>query len=189
MQAYKNSIAIALSLAPVSLLAAEPTERELLEKMQEINAEYAELLEKVEVIDKRRRQLELLMYQVDDLEQYRGGMDVSGESPEAIEVATERKKELEAQNNGMPELPRVSEEVGGVLTPRGRLIVEPSMHYTYSSVNRIAIEGFTILPSLLIGVIDVLESDRDTYIAGLTARYGLTDRLEMELKGSYVYHP
>ena len=193
MQTYKNSafIALAFSIAPVSLVAAEQSSveqrSELLKKMQTINSEYTELLEKVEVIDKMRRQLELLMYQVDDLEQYRGGMDVSEESPEAMEVATERKEQLEAQHNSMPELPRVSSDVGGVLTPKGRLTIEPSVQYVYSSVNRIAIEGFTILPALLVGVIDVLESDRDTYVGGLTARYGLTDRLEMELRGSYVY--
>jgi hypothetical protein len=54
-------------------------------------------------------------------------------------------------------------------------------------VNRISIDGFTILPALLVGVIDVVSADRDTYISGLSARYGLTNRLEMELKGSYVY--
>ncbi len=193
MQTHKNSIFIALafSIAPVSLVAAEQSSveqrSELLKKMQTINSQYTELLEKVEVIDQKRRQLELLMYQVDDLQQYRGGMDVSGESPEAMEVATERKKELEEQNKSIPDLPRVSSEVGGVLSPKGRLTIEPSVQFLYSSVNRLAIEGFTVLPALLVGVIDVVEADRYSYMGGLTFRYGLTNRLEMELKGSYVY--
>ncbi len=188
MQHLQPNIKLAVTVLTLTLISpsgiAAESRSKLVEKLDEINAQYSELLEKVDAIDKRRRQLELLMYHVDDLEQYRGGMDVSEESPQAIEVASERKKELEAQ--AMPELPRVSADVGGVLTPKGRLTVEPSIQYVYSSVNRIAIEGFTILPALLIGVIDVLEADRDTYIGGLTARYGLTDRLELELKGSYV---
>jgi len=193
MDTFRKSILIALvfSVAPVSLLAAEQSSGEersaLLKKMQEVNSQYTELLEKVESIDEKRRQLELLMYQVDDLQQYRGGMDVSGESPEAMEVATERKKQLEDQTNRMPDLPRISPAVGGVLSPKGRLTVEPSIQYMYSSVNRLAIEGFTVLPALLVGVIDVVEADRYSYMGGLTFRYGLTDRLEMELKGSYVY--
>ena len=160
---------------------------EILKKMEEVNAEYAELLEKMDSIDRQRRKLELLMYQIDDLDQYRGGMDVSDAPPEVVEVATERKEQLEAQTQAMPELPRVSSDVGGVLSPKGRLTVEPSIGYSYSSVNRIAIEGFTILPALLVGVIDVVEADRDTWTARLTGRYGITNRLEAELTGSYVY--
>lgn len=193
MQTSRISILVFLvtAILPSGLVAAEPSQdsnrSELLQKMQAINSEYTELLEKVQSIDEKRRQLELLMYEVDDLDQYRGGMDVSAASPEAMEVASERKKELQAQRDKMPELPRVSPDVGGVLTPKGRLVVEPSAQYVYSSVNRLAIEGFTVLPALLVGVIDVLEADRQTYMGGLTLRYGLTNRLEMELKGSYAY--
>ncbi len=167
--------------------APDPEPGEVLKKMAQMNAQYAELLEQMDSIERRRRQLELLMYQIDDLEQYRGGMDVSDATPEAVEVATERKEELEAQTRSMPDLPRVSDDVGGVLTPKGRLVIEPWSGFSYSSVNRIAIEGFTILPALLVGIIDVVEADRDTWNFGLTARYGITNRLEAELSGSYVY--
>ena len=186
-----------LSLLAVStLLLAGPAkaankedaeQSEILRKMEQVNAEYAQLLEKMDSIDRQRRQLELLMYQVDDLEQYRGGMDVDNADPEAVEVATERKEQLEAQTQAMPELPRVSSDVGGVLTPKGRFTLEPSMGMTYSSVNRIAIEGFTILPALLVGIIDVVEADRDTYTARLTGRYGITNRLEAELSVPWIY--
>ena len=165
----------------------DPEQSEILKKMEEVNAQYSELLDKMDTIDQQRRKLQLLMYQIDELDQYRGGTDVSDASPEAIEVASERRKELEAQAQKMPELPRVSNEVGGVLSPKGRLTIEPSIGLAYSSVNRIAIEGFTILPSLLVGIIDVVEADRNSYSARLSARYGLTNRLEAELTGSYLY--
>ena len=54
-------------------------------------------------------------------------------------------------------------------------------------MNRIAVEGFTILPALLVGIIDVVEADRDTYTARVTGRYGITNRFETELTGSWVY--
>ncbi len=167
--------------------AAEPNQSDILQKMEEVNAQYSELLDKMDSIDKQRRQLELLMYQIDDLDQYRGGMDVEEASPEAIEVATERKEQLEAQTQSMPEIPRVSNDVGGVLTPKGQLTIEPSVGFSFSSVNRVAVEGFTILPALLIGIIDVVEADRDTYTARLTGRYGITNRLEAEVSGAWIY--
>lgn len=179
--------AVLLIATPVSGAAKEgPEKDDILQKMEEVNAQYAGLLEKMDDVDQRRRRLELLMYQIDELEQYRGGMDVSDASPEAVEVATERKEELEAQSQ-MPDLPRVSNDVGGVLTPKGRFTIEPSFGFSYSSVNRIAIEGFTILPALLVGVIDVVEADRDTYTTRLTGRYGLTNRLEVELSAPWIY--
>ena len=189
---YIKLLAYAAGLLSFSGLAygagnSDSEQSEILQKMEEVNAQYAELLEKMDTIDRQRRQLQLLMYQVDELDQYRGGTDVSDASPEAIEVASERKEELEAQNQTMPELPRVSRDVGGVLSPKGRLTIEPSIGVAYSSVNRIAIEGFTILPALLVGVIDVVEADRDSYAARLSARYGITNRLEVELTGSYLY--
>ncbi len=182
-------IALMLVAAAQSLRASEDTAGadDIVKKLEHVNAQYSELLEQMDSIDRQRRQLELLMYEIDDLEQYRGGMDVGDAPPEAIEVASERKQQLEAQSQEIPELPRVSSDVGGVLTPRGRLTIEPSLGFTYSSVNRIAVEGFTILPALLVGVIDVVEADRDTYTARLTARYGVTDRFEAELSGAYVY--
>ena len=178
---------LGLVCASPALASDQPSQRDILQKMEEVNAQYSELLEKMDTIDQRRRELELLMYQIDDLEQYRGGMDVTEASAQAVEVATERKEQLEAQTQSLPELPRVSDDVGGVLTPRGRLTIEPSMGFSYSSVNRIAIEGFTILPALLVGVIDVVEADRDTYSTRLTGRYGITNRLEAEVSGSWIY--
>lgn len=182
-------IALGIVAAAQPSRASEDTKSadDIVKKLEHVNAQYTELLEQMDSIDRQRRQLELLMYEIDDLEHYRGGMDVGDARPEAIEVASERKQQLEAQSREIPELPRVSSDVGGVLTPRGRLTIEPSLGFTYSSVNRIAVEGFTILPALLVGVIDVVEADRDTYTARLTARYGVTDRFEAELSGAYVY--
>lgn len=74
----------------------------------------------------------------------------------------------------------------GVLTHKGTLIVEPSITYSYSSVTRVALEGFTIIPAITIGAIDVREVDRNTLIAAVSARYGVTDHLEVGLRVPYV---
>ncbi|ALP53911.1 hypothetical protein Tel_12625 [Candidatus Tenderia electrophaga] len=77
-------------------------------------------------------------------------------------------------------------ESQGVLTHKGTLIVEPSLHYSYSSVTRVALEGFTIIPAITIGAIDVREVDRNTLMAALALRYGITNHLEVGIKIPYV---
>ena len=75
----------------------------------------------------------------------------------------------------------------GVLTPKGKAVLDPSLQYSYSSSNRIALVGYTVIPAILIGVIDVREVKRNTVNATLTGRYGLTNRFEMEARLPYVY--
>jgi hypothetical protein len=78
-------------------------------------------------------------------------------------------------------------ETPGVLTPRSRLIFEPSIQYGYSSSNRVALVGYTVIPALLIGLLDVREVKRNTTSAAATFRYGVTNRFEIEGKIPYIY--
>ena len=78
-------------------------------------------------------------------------------------------------------------EQPGVLTPPDRFVLEPSMQYSYSSSNRVALVGYTIIPALLIGLVDVREVKRNTVTAALTGRFGLTNRTEIEIRVPYVY--
>lgn len=78
-------------------------------------------------------------------------------------------------------------EQPGVLTPHGKIVLEPSLQFGYSSSNRIALVGYTVIPALLIGLIDVRETKRNTVTGALTGRIGVTNRLEAELKVPYVY--
>ena len=72
------------------------------------------------------------------------------------------------------------------LTPRGKLVVEPAAQYVHSTNNQVALVGYTILPALTIGLIDIqrIESNLTDYT--LTARYGLLSRLELEVKAPYI---
>jgi len=78
-------------------------------------------------------------------------------------------------------------ETPGVLTPRGKVVFEPSVQYGYSSSNRVALVGYTVIPALLIGLLDVREVKRNTTTASATFRYGVGNRLEVEGKIPYVY--
>lgn len=75
----------------------------------------------------------------------------------------------------------------GVLTPKGKFAVEPSLQYAYSSSNRVSVIGFEIFPALLIGVLDIRTANRTSYTATLTGRYGLTNRFEIEARLPYIY--
>ena len=78
-------------------------------------------------------------------------------------------------------------EQPGVLTPKGKAVLEPSLQFSYSSSNRIALVGYTVIPAILIGLIDIREVKRNTFNATLTGRYGITNRFEMEARLPYSY--
>jgi hypothetical protein len=75
----------------------------------------------------------------------------------------------------------------GVLTPKGTLVVEPYFQFAYSSEDQLSLVGYTIIPALLIGLINVSEVKTTTLTGGLAFRYGLTNRLEFEVRVPYVY--
>ena len=100
-------------------------------------------------------------------------------TPPTAEPGTRERRSVET-------VPQIFEQPG-VLTPRGGLVMEPSGQYSYSSSNRIALVGYTVIPALLIGVIDVREVKRNTFTGTITTRYGITNRLELEARVPVVY--
>jgi len=83
-----------------------------------------------------------------------------------------------------PERPEVAAlaEVGGVLTPKGTLVLEPSFSLTHSNINRFVFQGVEIVEAVLVGAIEASDADRDSITLAGTARYGITNRLEVEAK-------
>jgi len=73
-----------------------------------------------------------------------------------------------------------------ILTPKGTFVFEPSLQYGYSSSNRVALVGYTVIPAILIGLVDVREFKRNAFIGALTGRWGVSNRMELELKLPYV---
>jgi hypothetical protein len=74
----------------------------------------------------------------------------------------------------------------GVLTPTGRLTVDASFDYTRSSSNRLVYRGVEIVTGIQVGLIEANDADRDTVVTSIAARYGITKRLEAELRLPYV---
>lgn len=76
---------------------------------------------------------------------------------------------------------------GGVLTPRGELIVDPSLEYDYSSQNQLDLSGFTILPGITFGNIFIARVRQNVLTGSVAVRLGVTNRLEINGKLPYVY--
>ncbi|WP_417615775.1 transporter [Oceanisphaera sp.] len=75
----------------------------------------------------------------------------------------------------------------GLMTPKGRFEIEPTFSYSQNTSNRISILGFTQVPALLVGIIEAEDADLTTFTWALAARYGLTNRIELELRAPFVY--
>lgn len=93
----------------------------------------------------------------------------------------------QASSDGRPPAVAPIFDQPGILTPKGKFVFEPGFQYSYSSSNRVSLVGYTIIPALTIGLIDVREVKRNTFTANLTGRWGITNRFEIEAKLPYVY--
>ena len=90
------------------------------------------------------------------------------------------------RDSSLPEVAPIFQQPG-VLTPPGRFVFEPSVQYSYSSTNRVALVGYTVIPAILIGLINISEVKANTFTYTLTGRFGVTNRMEIEAKLPYVY--
>ncbi|MHB8939656.1 MAG: transporter [Thiobacillus sp.] len=178
--------------------AAAP-QPDLVQLRQQVAAQDLKLVEQQRQLDESQRQLAALQKQLEALQNRLG--TASAQPAQAAKEAPPptRVSQVDARATDRPvgqapvredtRPPEIAPlfEAPGVLSPRGRFTLEPSLQYSYSSSDRVSIVGYTIIPALVIGLIDVRSVQRTTVVAGLTARYGLTNRLEVEGRIPYVY--
>lgn len=123
------------------------------------------------------------------LSQLRGAGDPQAQAA-AVQVGTTPDDDLAIPDQPVGEAPPESRNIErqveavpegqGVLTPRGRFVLDPSIEYTNASTNRLVFRGIELIPGIQIGAIEASDADRDTIIATVAGRYGLTNRLEIE---------
>lgn len=105
-----------------------------------------------------------------------------GQGGTSITGPTEPRDEVQRRSEAIASI-----EQGGVLTQKGSLVVEPSVQFSQSSVNRFFFSGLEVVETVLVGQIEATDSDRDSVIGRLTGRYGITNRSELEIVVPYVY--
>lgn len=196
---------LAGAAVPLSAMADEQTEelrRSLEEHGRQLEVYKQRLAEQEARVEEMRRAVAESQRQIDALlGQVRGAGTAPAAavrpaaSPERIELPTMAQAGTAQQQRPVGQAPtqdRPKEvaqifEQPGILTPRGKVVLEPGLQFAYSSSSRVALSGFTIIPSLLIGVVDVREVKRETWTASLTGRYGITNRFEVEARVPWVY--
>ena len=198
-----TKIAISLVLAFQNNAWAQQhasTVEELTSAVQELRGRVDQQQKLIEVLTREAGEREALSGQAEpapDLSSRRGtGSTVPTLSPAASAAA--RLDLREEDNVGKPvgqapkqdgRPPEIAPpfEQPGILTQKGKYVFEPSLQFGYSSSNRVALVGYTVIPALLIGLIDVREVKRNTFTGALAARTGITNLLEVEVKVPYVY--
>jgi len=78
--------------------------------------------------------------------------------------------------------------VGGVLTPKGQIVIDPSIEYDYWAQNQLGVNGFQIIPGIIFGNVFATRFEQNITTAAVTVRGGVTDRLELNAKIPYVYN-
>lgn len=101
-------------------------------------------------------------------------------------AATEPVGAPPSQPEHPPEI-NVLADRGGVLTPRHVLQIEPSIEYDHTTQNSVGISGYTVLPAITVGTINVSKANHDVLTVANTFRYGVTNRLELETRIPFVY--
>jgi hypothetical protein len=76
---------------------------------------------------------------------------------------------------------------GGLLLPSGTLELESSASYFDASSDAINIEGFSILPVLVVGNIVSDRVRREVALSSLTARLGLPGSFQLDVRAPYGY--
>ncbi len=198
--------ASAWSLAEASLAAAPPEADERIARLESLVAEQAkQITEQQNLLARQAQSLTELRRLTDSvLESNRGaGLQVSSaaapgsqgaSSAQPLEPIRISQARPAVPDQPVGEAPPAAEAVeiaslpegAGVLTPRGRFVLEPSFDYSHGSSNRLVFRGVEIVTGIQIGVIEASDADRDTLSGAVSLRYGLFDRLELEARVPYI---
>jgi hypothetical protein len=185
--------------------AAQPSETELQRQLREegtrlndlyrmLDDQQRQLDSSRQLIEEQRRRVDTLMRELTGrglppagvAQAARGADPASQVAQTGAPVPSQPVGEAPAVSERLPQTAQIFAEPT-VLTRAGGFTIEPSLQYIYSSDNRVALVGFTIIPAITIGLIDIRRVSREAWYAALTARYGVTSRFELEGKIPYVY--
>lgn len=205
-----SAVGAAVALAFASAASAqqpgvdEELQRQLREEGARLNDLYKALDEQQRQLDANRRQIEEQRRRIDSLLQQLTGRGVAPaavaqaqQQPGAQQQPQQQPQQQGQQQRPVGEAPPAAEQPPAaaqifaeptVLTRPGTVTLEPSLQYIHASNNRVALVGFTIIPAITIGLIDIRQVSRDAWYGALTARWGFASRWEADVKVPYVYN-
>lgn len=168
----------------------EQIKQQLEEQSRKLEAERRKLAEQERQLSETRKNLDNSQRELNQLKA-KAGMAPPPPAPTAT-VAKQEPTQSQPVGQAPEDTHRALEiaqifQQPGVLTPQGKFTFEPSQQYAYSTSDRVSLVGYTVIPAILIGLIDIREVQRTTYTTTLTGRYGVTNRFEIEARVPYVY--
>lgn len=109
------------------------------------------------------------------------------QATEPVTTAGAEQQQAQAQNQQQQtkvilQSSTVLTNAGGILTPKGQLVIDPSIEYDYWTQNQLNLNGFTIIPGITFGNIFISRIDQRYVEPALTLRYGITNRWEINIK-------
>jgi hypothetical protein len=185
--------------AQKAALAAQ--EQQLKQQMQELDQQKAALRQQQEQLDALRAQFEHALTTATPaaapvtrvspsmLDQLRGTGQPSSDVAQAPQQPGAPQQPVGQAPPPQERPPQVDvlSDRGGVLTPAGALVYEPALDFSHTTDSRAVISGFTVLPAILVGTLDVTRVNHDVIQEVNTFRLGVTNRSELEVRIPYVY--
>jgi hypothetical protein len=182
---------------PQTSARSDSTAEQLAILAAELRAQRELIAQQNEIIARQQLAIDRLMQQQiasSDLSQLRGaGLAGAMQSITPVSQETTQMMPDSPIGEAPPPEPTVQSKIEavpegqGVLTPPGRLVLDSSIEYTSSSTNRLVFRGIELVPGIQIGLIEASDADRTTLVTTLGARYGISNRLEVEARVPALY--
>ena len=176
-------------------------EKKLAAQERALKAEQSAIAEQAAIVDAQRRQIIQLRTQAVRPQAKIIQIDASSPMPQPSQVAQASPAPAGNSQSSPPsrpvgEAPKEQQEPQviqslpqglAVLTPAQHFILTPSVEYTQATANRLVFEGVVIVPGINIGEVTASTDDRSIFAAVADVRYGITDRLEAEIRVPLMY--
>ncbi len=187
----RSWLCTAAAFAASGTVLAEPPP---VDRLQQLQRQLAEASARLDALKQQVDQQEEVIASLRDtvgeelLDQQRGGTDLAGaaaslaltEPPPDKPVGEAPRRETRA-----PEVAQIFAEPT-VLTRRGDVVFEPSVQSSYWASDRVALVGYTVIPAVLVGLVDIRQVKTTAEVASFTARAGIANRFELEVRAPYL---
>ncbi|PZP58801.1 MAG: hypothetical protein DI596_07355, partial [Azospira oryzae] len=178
-----------LFLAPIWALAEEDVQQ-LKERLEALKERY----------DKQTLELKALTERLEKLEGQMRGKGVSRSPVGTMAQAAAGQRQSQApepaaapqQEEKVVREPQRTRSVEAIYQQREavferRFTFEPSLTYSRFDRRLINLSGFLALDAIFLGTIDVQQTKSDLFTLDLTGRWGVTDRLQLDLNVPFLY--
>lgn len=193
-----STIGIALALATSPALAQERDDRATLEaQIEALETRDAQSQQRIEALERRLQLLEsqLGMASIGDVE----GAQLRGRGVGGIAITAQAQPQQEQPPAASPSqaeepdrrAPAPSEAVETVARAEqgnygARFSLEPGLTYSHTTSAALNLSGFLALDAIFLGRLSIDEIDTDIVTADVSARYGITDRLQVDTNIPFI---